>query len=220
MKKIIQFVLILLFSLFFLSCKKDESLEEKEIIIELLNNFDIKNTNGFTYTLEQKLNDIVVNKHFISVKLKITNSSIIGFRTETKKELNEDFSDSQYTEINTTAYFNNDIIATYENNTWVWNYCKFDDFILINPNFFNFNINKINVEKIYGFTTYKKIYFKIDNPQTLGLSENVKDLNIEITVSYDLKKLYRFGMSYSQKLTTTNFIFTPCYENVDIELPQ
>ena len=131
MRKIIALMIsiVCLFSL--ASCGKsktttDEYVNEKQIF-SLVNSYIVDGTNGFDYALEQKLNGNIVNSHTISIRLDNSNGTI-GSRLEYKKDLNEDISQGQYTEVSATTYYKDNKIATFENDSWQWKNCQLNEF--------------------------------------------------------------------------------------------
>lgn len=224
MKKIVLFILtfVLMFSL--AGCGKSETvdnLKNEKQVVNLVNSYVVDNTNGFDYSLEQKLNGNIVNAHTISIRLDNSNGTI-GSRVEYKKDLNEDISQGQYTEVNATAYYKNSKIATYENEAWVWKNCQLNEFASINISSFNLDVSKLKNLNLSTSGKYSVLTFTVDDSSAaafLGVSGSVKNLSFEIKTDTNLQQLVSFVMTYSQELTTTKFSFTPYYGSVNIDLP-
>lgn len=224
MKKIVLFILtfVLMFSL--AGCGKKETVDElkdEKQVVSLVNSYVVDNTNGFDYSLEQKLSGNIVNAHAISIRLDNSNGTI-GSRVEYKKDLNEDISQGQYTEVNATAYYKNSKIATYENDSWVWKNCQLNEFASINISSFNLDVSKLKNLNLSTSGKYSVLTFTVDDSSAaafLGVSGSVKNLSFEIKTDTNLQQLVSFVMSYSQELTTTKFSFTPYYGSVNIDLP-
>lgn len=167
-------------------------------------------------------NGVVVNSHTITIRLDNTNETI-GSRVEHKKDLNEDITNGQYTEISATAYYKNNRVATYENNGWVWENCSLSEFSSININSFKFNFDLLTDINLTTSGQYNVLTFKIDDSDAasfLGVSKAIKNLSFEIKTDANNEKLISFTMSYSQELTSTQFKFSPYYGSVNIDLPQ
>ena len=225
MKKIVLFILtfVLMFSL--AGCGKKETVDElkdEKQVVNLVNSYVVDNTNGFDYSLEQKLNGNIVNAHTISIRLDNSNGTI-GSRVEYKKDLNEDISQGQYNEVNATAYYKNSKIATYENDSWVWKNCQLNEFASINISSFNLDVSKLKNLNLSTSGKYSVLTFTVDDSSAagfLGVSGSVKNLSFEIKTDTNLQQLVSFVMTYSQELTATKFSFIPYYGSVNIDLPQ
>lgn len=225
MKKIVLFILtfVLMFSL--AGCGKKETadeLKDEKQVVNLVNSYVVDNTNGFDYSLEQKLNGNIVNAHTISIRLDNSNGTI-GSRVEYKKDLNEDISQGQYNEVNATAYYKNSKIATYENDSWVWKNCQLNEFASINISSFNLDVSKLKNLNLSASGKYSVLTFTVDDSSAagfLGVSGSVKNLSFEIKTDTNLQQLVSFVMTYSQELTATKFSFIPYYGSVKIDLPQ
>ena len=164
----------------------------------------------------------MVNEHTISIRLDNSNGTI-GSRVEYKKDLNEDISQGQYTEVNATAYYRNSKIATYENGSWVWKNCQLSEFASINISSFNLDVSKLLDLNLSTSGKYSVLTFSIDDSSAsafLGVSGSIKNLSFEIKTDANLQQLVSFVMTYSQELTTTKFGFTPYYGSVNIDLPE
>jgi len=199
----------------------DEFANHKQVI-SLVENYSISATNGFDYSLEQKLDGTVVNTHTISIRLDNSNGTI-GSRVEYKKDLNEDISKGQYTEVSATAYYKNNKIATYVNDSWTWKNCTLDEFAAINIDSFAFDISSLSDLNLSTSGKYAVLTFKIDDSKAasfLGVSGNIKDLSFEIKTDTSYSKLVSFTMSYSQNLTSTFFSFTPYSGSVNVDIPE
>ena len=199
----------------------DEYANHKQVL-SLVDNYSVTGTNGFDYSLEQKLDGTVVNAHTISIRLDNSNGTI-GSRVEYRKDLNEDISKGQYTEASATAYYKNNRIATYVNETWTWKNCTLDEFASINIDSFTFDINSLSNLNLSTSGKYAVLSFEIEDSKAasfLGVSGSVKDLSFEIKTDTTYSKLVSFTMSYSQNLTSTYFIFTPYSGSVNVDIPE
>lgn len=195
--------------------------KDEELIFALVNSYDVIGTNGFDYSVEQKLNNTVVNAHTISIRLDNT-SDTIGSREEYIKKLNEDITQGQYTEVSATTYYQNNKIATYENDSWVWKNCQLNEFASVNINSFIFNMNKIKDLQVTASGKYYVLSFEVEDSKAasfLGVNGNIKNLTFEIKVNSNFDQLISLVISYSQELTTTKFSFVPYYGSVNINLP-
>ncbi len=235
MKKIIVFIFAFISLLSLSSCNKNnggntsesdntpsgETLKEEKQMLELVNSYVVDGTNGFDYLLEQKLNGSVVNSHNIIVRLD-NSSDVIGSRVESKKTLNEDLTQGQYTEVNATTYYKNNKIATFEDNLWKWKNCQFREFASVNISSFSFDANNLKELKLTSAGKFSVLTFKIDDADAstfLGINGNVKNLSFEIKANDQKNQLVSFNINYSQELTSTSFSFVPYYGSVNIELP-
>ena len=226
MKKMITFSILLTCIFFLAGCTlfntntEDEFKEEKQIV-GLLNSYSVEKTNGFDYALEQKMNSTIVYEHYVAIRLSLSEAT--GSRVESKKTLNEDIENGQYTELNATSYYKNNKIATYENDAWVWKDCTFGEFASVSINAFRIDVTKVKDMKLSHSGKYTILSFKIDDQdiqEFLGLDSSIKNLVIEIKTSGAIDQLVSFSMSYSQNLTSTNVIFTPYYGSATIAIPE
>lgn len=200
----------------------NEEVSNEQKIVSMIENYDVNGTNGFDYALEQTRNGVVVNSHAITIRLDNTNETI-GSRVEYKKDLNEDITNGQYTEISATAYYKNNKIATYENDVWVWKNCSLSEFSSISINSFRFNFDLLTDINFTTSGQYNVLTFKIEDSNAtsfLGVSKAIKNLSFEIKTDANNEKLISFTMSYSQELTSTQFKFVPYYGSVNVDLPQ
>lgn len=227
MKKIIAFIFSLFIIISLSSCggssssNKEETSDEK-IILNLVNEYDSTNTKGFDYELSQYLNNSIVNSHKITLRID-NDSETIGLRVEYQKNLNDDITKEQFTETTVTTYYKNNKVAVYENNSWNWKNCSFDEFSKSNIKDFNFDISKLSNVNLDSSGKYNILTFGIDDSNTksfLGVSSSVKDLKFEIKTDSDKKQLISLDMNYSQDLTTTKISFIPYYGSVNVSLPQ
>lgn len=226
MRKIIALMIFIVCLFSLASCGKNQTttneyVNEKQIF-SLVNSYIVDGTNGFDYALEQKLNGNIVNSHTISIRLDNSNGTV-GSRLEYKKDLNEDISQGQYTEVSATAYYKNSKIATYENDSWVWKNCQLSEFASVNINSFGFDVSKVTDLNLSTSGKYSVLTFKINDADAssfLGVSKSIKNLSFEIKLSSSLEQLISFTMSYSQDMTNTQFSFTPYYGSVNIDLPE
>ena len=231
MKKMltILFVFSLIISLF--ACKKTEvedfttsnveMYQKEKEIFSYIKHFDIDNTNGYDYSLEQKYNDNVVNSHLISVR--IDRSRYVGSRIENKKTINSDIYGEQYINESATAYYKNNMIGTFKNNEWSWTLCTLFDFSSVNIEYFDIDISNVYDLQLSSNEDYSTLTFKVkdsDASLLLGVSDNIKNLSFIIIVDTSKEQLINFNMSYSQNLTTTQFSFAPYYGVVEIEMPE
>ena len=175
----------------------------------------VNGTNGYDYALEQTQNGVVVNSHTITIRLDNTNETI-GSRVEYKKDLNEDISNGQYSEVSATAYYKNNKIATYENDVWVWKNCSLSEFSSININSFKFNFELLKDINLATSGQYTVLTFKVDDSNA---AKPIKNLSFEIKTDANKEKLISFTMSYTQDLTSTQFRFAPYYGSVNVDLP-
>lgn len=227
MRKLLIFLMafVCLFSLTGCGKKKKKAAvdeyENHKKVLALVDNYSAIGTNGFDYSLEQKLDGTVVNAHTISIRLDNSNGTI-GSRVEYKKDLNEDTSKGQYTEVSATAYYKNNKIATYVNNVWTWKNCTLDEFLSINIGLFTFDINSLSNLSLSTSGKYAILSFKIDDSKAasfLGVSGNIKNLSFEIKTDDTYSKLISFKMSYSQNLTSTYYNFAPYSGSVNVDIP-
>lgn len=219
-------ILLTIICLLFIGCGKeveeiDELKDEKEIL-NLINSYQVEGTNGFDYSLEQKLNESIINSHTLSIRLD-NSSELKGSREEYKKELNEDITKEQFSELNATAYYYNNKIATYEKDSWVWKECRISEFASVNINSFNLDISKLSNLKLSNEGSYLVLTFNVsdsDASSFLGVKGNIRDLSFKIKVLEESKQLVSFEMNYLQDSTKTFFSFIPYYGSVKIELPE
>lgn len=228
MKKLLAFLILLVCIFALVACGEkgtdpvNEEDSNKQKIVSMVENYNVNGTNGYDYALEQMRNGVVVNSHTITIRLDNTNETI-GSRVEYKKDLNEDITNGQYTEISATAYYKNNRIATFENNGWVWKNCSLCEFSSIKINSFKFNFDLLTDIKLTKAGQYNVLTFKIDDSDAasfLGVSKAIKNLSFEIKTDATNERLISFTMSYSQELTSTQFKFSPYYRSVNIDLPQ
>lgn len=228
MKKAFAFLIIFICVFALVACGEkgtdpaNEEVSNEQKIVSMIENYNVNGTNGYDYALEQTRNGIVVNSHTITIRLDNTNETI-GSRVEYKKDLNEDITNGQYTEISATAYYKNNRIATYENDVWVWKNCTLSEFSSVNINSFKFNFEVLKDISLTTSGQYNVLSFKVDDSDAasfLGVSTTIKDLTFEIKADIIKERLILFTMSYSQNLTSTRFQFTPYYGSVNVDLPQ
>lgn len=227
MRKIIAAILVIVCTFSLVGCGRkepkpvyDEYANHKKVF-SLITNYEVKDTKGFDYSLEQKFNNTVVNAHNIVIRLDNSNG-IIGSRIEYKKSLISDISKSQYTEINATAYYKDNKIATNIGDNWSWKNCSFEEFAGIKINSFNFNVDKVKNLNLITSGKYSVLTFNIEDSETtsfLGVSSNIKDLKFEIKTNPSYDKLVSFVISYSQNMTSTEFKFIPYYGSVNVDIP-
>ena len=215
MRKVLISLSLLVFVFFLTSCSfnnnSKEEIKDEDKVIALINEYKVDETNGFDYILEQKLNGVTINSHSIIIRLDKTNE-VIGSRIENKKDLNENISQGQYTELSAEAYYKDGQIATFENGSWTWKSCKLSDFVSINISSFDIDITKVEGLVLSTSGQYKVLKFKVQDSEAagfLGVSGSIKDLSFEIKTDDSCERLISFVMSYSQNLTTTEFTFTP-----------
>lgn len=229
MKKIIVYILTFVSIFSLAGCGKknppdpvvDEFANHKQIV-SLVSNYEVINTKGFDYSLEQKLDNTIVNAHTISIRLDNSNGTI-GSREEYKKDLNEDISKGQYTEVNATAYYKNNKIATYENDSWSWKNCTLEEFASINTDSFSFDVNTVKNLNLVSSGKYAVLTFTIDDFEAtsfLGVPGDIKNLNFEIKTNSSYDQLVSFTMSYLQNMTSTEFSFIPYYGSVNVDIPE
>lgn len=227
MKKVLSVVLLVVCVLAFVACgekgsePENERISSQQQIVSMIENYNVNETNGFDYALEQSRNGLVVNSHTISIRLDKTNETV-GSRVEYKKDLNEDISNGQYSEVSATAYYKNNKIATYENDAWVWKNCSLSEFSSININSFKFNFELLKDINLATSGQYTVLTFNVDDSNAasfLGVSKPIKNLSFEIKTDANKEKLISFTMSYTQDLTSTQFRFTPYYGSVNVDLP-
>lgn len=228
MKKAFAFLIILVCVFALVACgekgtdPENEAVSNEQKIVSMIENYNVNGTNGYDYALEQTRNGVVVNSHTITIRLDNTNETI-GSRVEYKKDLNEDITNGQYTEISATAYYKNNRIATYENDVWVWKNCSLSEFSSISINSFRFNFDLLTDINFTTSGQYNVLTFKIDDSNAasfLGVSKAIKNLSFEIKTDANNERLISFTMSYSQELTSTQFKFVPYYGSVNVDLPQ
>ena len=225
MRRIASIIMVFIFLIILASCgkkfKSADSQKDEKQVIALINSYSVKETNGFDYSLEQSYGDTIVNAHYITLRLDHSNG-LIGSRDESKRELNNDLSDGQFTNTRAISYYKDDRIATYENDSWNWKTCSFDEFALIKISSFNFDLSKLNNLKFTSSGNNKVLTIIVDDSYSstfLGIQENVKNLVLTITVNSNLNELISFEMNYSQNLTSTKFVFIPYYNSVNIVFP-
>lgn len=229
MKKIVVFLLTIVFIVSLAACGENtdsstpvnDEFKNENQILSLVNNYNVDRTSGFDYSLEQKLQNTVVNAHTISIRLNNTNG-VIGYREEYIKSLNEDITQGQFTEVESAAYYKNGKILTLVNNSWVWNDCDFNEFASVSISSFGFDVTKLKDLKLSDSGKYSYLTFKIDDEDAasfLGVNAKINNLSFEIKTNSNKDKLISFTMSYSQNLTTTQFVLTPYYGSVNISIP-
>ncbi len=226
MRKVLVLIITLVFIFLLSSCSLNinpkEEVKDEDKVIALINEYKVEGTNGFDYSLEQKLNGVTINSHSIIIRLDNTNETI-GSRIESKKDLNEEISQGQYTELSGEAYYKNGQIATLENGELTWKSCNLSDFVSINISSFDIDITKLEELKLSEIGQNKVLTFMVkdsDASSFLGVSGSIEDLSFEIKTDANCERLISFVMSYSQNLTTTKFTFTPYYGSVSIKLPE
>lgn len=228
MKKIITLIFAFITFVSLSSCgdgdtTSQEFTEEKQII-NLVSSYTIEETNGFDYSLEQKMkdsNNTVVNSHKIVVRVDKSNETI-GSKEEYKKSLNEDISKGQYTEESSITYYKNNKAAVNENGSWTWKNCQLNEFAAISIDSFSFDVNKLKNIKLSQSGKFYILSFSIDDKDAsdfLGINNSISGLSFDIKANADKNKLVYFKMNYSQELTSTSFAFTPYYGTVNINLP-
>lgn len=229
MKKIIVTLLALICTFSLAGCGEknppapvvDEFANHKQVI-SLVSNYEVSNAKGFDYSLEQRIDSTVVNAHTISILLDNSNGTI-GSRVEYKKDLNEDISKGQYTEVNATSYYKNNKIATYVNGEWTWKNCTLEEFASININSFNIDVNSVKNLNLTSSGKYAVLSFTIDDSESalfLGVSGDIKNLKFEIKTNSSYDQLVSFTMTFSQNKTSTEFRFTPYYGSVNVDIPK
>ena len=220
MKKILFFIIIFVLTFSLIACKDDYTDHKK--ILSLVNNFSVTKTNGFDYSVEQKINSTIVNSHSIIIRLD-SSSEIIGSRVEYKKSLNSTISNNQFIEQNATSYYKDNNVLTKINDIWEWKNCTLNEFAEVKINYFNFDIDSLQEIKLIKNNICNIFSFKIDDSNSstfLGCSGDVKNLKFEIETDASFDKLISFNMSYSQELTETYFILNPYYGSVNITIPE
>lgn len=228
MKKILVILMTFICLFSFVGCDEKEpeptvdDYANHKKVIALVNNYSVVETNGFDYSLEQKLGERVTNAHTISIRLDNTGDTI-GSRVEYQKSLNEDISKVQYTETSVTAYYKGNKIATYVDDAWTWKTCTLEEFVTINIGSFAFDFDSLTNLKLSASGKYSFLTFKIDDDNAssfLGINGDIKNLSFEIKTDDAYTKIVSFTMSYSQNLTSTRFSFTPYSGSINIDIPE
>ena len=239
MKKILSlFLLVVLFTLSFAACGKktdtdasgeasaslpapaDDPFAEQKQILSLFESFTVAGSSGFDYSSEQTQGNTVVNRHTVSVRLDSSNGS--GSRVEYKKNLNEDLSGDQYTELESTTYYQNGKIAVRENGVWTWKSGTLAEFVTVNLQSFRLDYAALRDVSLTASGETKTLTFRIDDANAaafLGVSQPIKNLSFEIKTDADCKRLVSFAMTYAQELTATVFRFTPYTGSATVTLP-
>ena len=190
-------------------------------LLSLVESFDASKVNGFDYALEQTLNNTIVNRHTVSIRLNSANGTVAS-RVETRKSLNEDFTGDQFTETTVTTYYRNGQIATQGNGVWSWNDGSLDEFLSVNLQALRFDFSLL---RDLNFTTSEEqsvLTFRIDDANAaafLGITRAVKDLSFEIKSDAAGEKLLSFTMRYAQDLTSTVISLTSYSGSTNITLP-
>lgn len=231
MKKFLCVILGILCVLALVACGKEKTDPEatateeptrpEAALLSLVESFDASKVNGFDYALEQTLNDTIVNRHTVSIRLNSANGTVAS-RVETRKSLNEEFDGNQFTETTVTTYYRNGQIATQGNGVWSWNDGSLDEFLSVNLQALRFDFSLL---RDLNFTTSEEqsvLTFRIDDANAaafLGITRAVKDLSFEIKSDAAGEKLLSFTMRYAQDLTSTVISLTSYSGSTNITLP-
>lgn len=231
MKKFLCVILGILCVLAFVACGKEktdpaatateEPTRPEAALLSLVESFDASKVNGFDYALEQTLNDTIVNRHTVSIRLNSANGTVAS-RVETRKSLNEEFDGDQFTETTVTTYYRNGQIATQENGAWSWNDGSLDEFLSVNLEALRFDFSLLRDLNLSTSGNQSELTFRIDDANAaafLGITRAVKDLSFEIKADAAGEKLLSFTMRYAQDLTSTVISLTSYSGSTNITLP-
>lgn len=194
---------------------------EHKKIIESLKNFNVNDTNGFNYVLEQKVDDVVTNAH--EIKLRVDwNEPVKAEKYDKTVRLNDKFTEDQFNIVEETIYFYNNQIGELVNGSWVWKNANLVDFIAINIGDFNFEIE--NMEDIVINEQGEKINLSFTVPSNeiynvFGDNYEFQNILFYISVNKGQNTINELNLRYNQKLSFTTFNFAPFYGEVDIRIP-
>ncbi|QWB99416.1 hypothetical protein KHQ88_04425 [Mycoplasmatota bacterium] len=198
---------------------------EFAFIINILDNYDFSNTNGFDYSSKQTVEDIITNQDEIEQRIEWIDETAKIYTEYTSLRLAEFNLDKTHDEFESVNYFYNNQIGEYnEENNLIWQDITMEAYLdfslplnqLLEEYFSTYSVEVVDDQYILtGMIDTQYIDDILTTDQT-----NISDLEITVIVNQDNDNLEEISLTYQQDITRTEIIFTPYYDDAQVIIPE